>query len=88
MLIRIAGGTFTMGSDRFYPEEAPPRSVSVDEFWIDSHPVTNDEYAAFVHATGYVTVAERPLDLLGRSWRAGRIGRTGVARFYADCGAG
>jgi formylglycine-generating enzyme required for sulfatase activity len=54
----IAGGTFTMGSDRFYPEEGPSRRVKVDSFWIDATPVTNREFAAFVEATGYVTLAE------------------------------
>lgn len=54
----IVGGTFTMGSEHFYPEEAPLRRVSVDGFWIDTAPVTNREFAAFVAATGYVTVAE------------------------------
>lgn len=47
-----------MGSDGGYPEEAPAHDVAVDAFWIDSHPVTNDQFAAFVAATGYVTVAE------------------------------
>ncbi len=51
-----------MGSDRHYPEEAPARRVAVDEFWIDASVTTNREFAAFVEATGYVTVAERPLD--------------------------
>jgi formylglycine-generating enzyme required for sulfatase activity len=51
-----------MGSSRHYPEEAPVREVAVDGFWIDRCPVTNAGYAAFVEATGYVTVAERPLD--------------------------
>jgi formylglycine-generating enzyme len=51
-----------MGSSRHYPEEAPVRDVSVVGFWIDPCPVTNGEYAAFVESTGYVTVAERPLD--------------------------
>jgi len=54
----IAGGTFTMGSERFYPEEAPQRRVRVDDFWIDETPVTNREFARFVAATGHVTVAE------------------------------
>jgi sulfatase modifying factor 1 len=58
----IAGGEFLMGSDRFYPEEAPAHRVGVDGFWIDVHPVTNAQFAHFVAATGYVTVAERPLD--------------------------
>ncbi|WP_043606541.1 formylglycine-generating enzyme family protein [Novosphingobium sp. Rr 2-17] len=57
-MVWIAGGTFTMGSDRHYPEEAPTRRVAVDGFWIDAAPVTNRQFAAFVAATGYVTVAE------------------------------
>jgi formylglycine-generating enzyme required for sulfatase activity len=51
-----------MGSDGFYPEERPVRRVAVDEFWMDEHPVTNAQFRRFVKATGYVTVAERPLD--------------------------
>ena len=51
-----------MGSDAHYPEEAPARRVAVDGFWIDRAPVTNRRFAEFVAATGYVTVAERPLD--------------------------
>ncbi len=58
----IPGGEFVMGSDRHYPEEAPARRVSVTAFSIDRYPVTNDDFARFVAATGYVTVAERPLD--------------------------
>jgi formylglycine-generating enzyme required for sulfatase activity len=60
----ITGGTFAMGSDHHYPEEAPAHDVSVDGFWIDSHPVTNEEFARFVTATGYVTFAEREADPL------------------------
>lgn len=55
---RIEGGRFRMGSDRFYPEEAPVRSVRVDPFWIDETPVTNAQFARFVSETGYVTLAE------------------------------
>src|SRR5215468_9626493 len=58
-LVWIAGGTFMMGSDRHYPEEAPAHAASVDGFWIDRHPVTNDQFSRFVHETGYVTLAER-----------------------------
>ena len=57
-MVFLAGGTFTMGTDRFYPEEGPPQRVSVDSFWIDETPVTNREFARFVAATGYVTQAE------------------------------
>lgn len=58
----IPGGTFLMGSDRHYPEEAPAHRVAVDDFWIDRDPVTNAEFERFVRASGYVTLAERPLD--------------------------
>ena len=51
-----------MGSERHYPEEAPVRVVAVDGFWMEPFQVTNRRYAEFVAATGYVTVAERPLD--------------------------
>lgn len=54
----VPGGVFTMGSDRFYPEEAPARRVRVDPFFIDEAPVTNADFARFVAATGHVTCAE------------------------------
>jgi formylglycine-generating enzyme len=55
----IPGGTFLMGSDRDYPEEAPRHRVTVEAFWMDKHAVTNEQFARFVRATGYITVAER-----------------------------
>jgi len=54
----IPGGTFTMGSNRHYPEEAPAHRVTVDGFWMDPFPVTNTQYRHFVQATGQVTFAE------------------------------
>ena len=59
---RIPGGRFRMGSEDFYPDERPVHEVAVDGFWMDEHPVTNAEFRRFVKETGYVTVAERPLD--------------------------
>lgn len=56
------GGTFRMGSDHHYSEEAPAHRVSVDGFWIDECPVTNAEFRRFVEATGHVTFAEIPPD--------------------------
>jgi formylglycine-generating enzyme len=58
----VPGATFRMGSDAHYPDEAPAREVTVDGFWIDRRQTTNRQFAAFVAATGYRTVAERPLD--------------------------
>lgn len=61
-LVELPGGSFRMGSNRFYPEETPVRTERVAAFGIERHPVTNTQYAAFVADTGYLTVAERPLD--------------------------
>ena len=61
-MLWIPGGTFLMGSDAAYPEEAPAHRVAVDGFWMDPHTVTNKEFARFVQRTGYVTVAERRPD--------------------------
>src|SRR6478752_4188527 len=61
-LIRLEGGSFRMGSEEFYADETPVHERSVAAFELDVHPVTNEQFAAFVEATGYVTVAERPLD--------------------------
>lgn len=59
--VRLDGGTFTMGSERFYPEEGPAEQVTVGPFAISTTEVTNADFAAFVEATGYVTTAERGL---------------------------
>jgi formylglycine-generating enzyme required for sulfatase activity len=61
-LIAIPSGEFAMGSDGHYPEEAPTHTVHVDGFRMASTTTTNEQFAAFVEATGYQTVAERPLD--------------------------
>lgn len=58
----IEGGSFVMGSERFYEEERPLRQVRVASFWIDVKPVTNADFAAFVDATGYRTFVEIPPD--------------------------
>ena len=54
----IPGGTFRMGSDNHYPEEAPVHRVTVDRCWMDRTPVTNRPFREFVEATGYVSFAE------------------------------
>jgi formylglycine-generating enzyme len=60
--VRVPGGRYLVGSNDHYAEEGPARHVHVDPFRIDVHAVTNRQYARFVESTGYVTVAERPLD--------------------------
>lgn len=59
MRIAIPAGRFVMGANPRYPEEGPAREVSVLAFAMDAHEVTNAEFAAFVEATGYVTLAEQ-----------------------------
>ncbi|MDO8186549.1 formylglycine-generating enzyme family protein [Conexibacter sp. JD483] len=61
-MVRLDGGTFRMGSEEFYPEEAPVHHVALDPFWIDARPVTVREFRRFAEATGHVTHAERAPD--------------------------
>lgn len=61
-MVDIRGGSFRMGSDEFYSDEQPVHDRVVADFALDRHAVTNARFAAFVTATGYVTVAERALD--------------------------
>jgi formylglycine-generating enzyme len=61
-LMELPGGGFRMGSQQFYPDEGPVHDEHVEPFAIEQHPVTNAQFSEFVSDTGYVTVAERPLD--------------------------
>ena len=61
-MVWIPPAVFRMGSDGHYPEERPAHLVSVDGFWIDRYPVTNDRFARFVKDTNHRTFAELPPD--------------------------
>jgi formylglycine-generating enzyme required for sulfatase activity len=63
-MIWIEGGEYTRGAadGRGRKDELPAHRVKVDGFWIDATEVTNAQFAAFVAATGYVTVAEKKPD--------------------------
>ena len=63
-MVWIPAGTFTMGSTDplARPDESPRHRVTLRGFWIDVTEVTNAQFRAFVEATGYKTVAERPVD--------------------------
>ena len=63
-LVWVPAGTFKMGSDHpdARPDERPPHDVHVDGFFIGATEVTNAQFKVFVDATGWVTVAERPVD--------------------------
>jgi sulfatase modifying factor 1 len=62
-MIKLEGGRFLMGTDaqEGFPAdgEGPVREVAVDPFYMDTYPVTNQQFAEFVDATGYKTEAER-----------------------------
>jgi formylglycine-generating enzyme required for sulfatase activity len=60
-MVRLPGGTFQMGSDDpQFADAAPVHPVTLRPFYLDAHEITNAEFAAFVQATHYLTVAERP----------------------------
>jgi sulfatase modifying factor 1 len=62
-MVWVPGGTFWMGcADCEMPDALPVHLVTVDGFWMDQAPVTNAEFARFVKATSYVTIAERRPD--------------------------
>ena len=61
-MVWVPRATYRMGSDSHYPEEAPAHRVTVDGFWMDRYPVTNETFARFVEETGHVTFAEIPPD--------------------------
>ncbi|QHT71864.1 formylglycine-generating enzyme family protein [Rhodocytophaga rosea] len=63
-MVLIPAGTFQMGADNqeSRKDEFPKHKVSVEGFWMDTHEVTNAQFAAFVKATGYVSTAERKPD--------------------------
>ena len=63
-MVWVPGGSFSMGTDApdTWSNEHPAHRVRLDGFWIDATEVTNAQFAEFVEATGYLTVAERPVD--------------------------
>ena len=62
-MVWIPGGEFSMGCEDAEMRDARPfHRVALDGYWMDKTEVTNEEFARFVEATGYVTVAERQLD--------------------------
>lgn len=61
-MVDLPGATFRMGAVDFYPEEGPVHPATVAGFAIERYPVTNAQFGQFVAETGYVTVAEKPLD--------------------------
>ena len=61
-MVLVPAGAFTMGVDGGRPEDSPARSVDLAAFEVDKFEVSNDDFAQFVEATGYVTAAEQDGD--------------------------
>jgi len=63
-MVIIPSGSFIMGgrSEQAYRDEFPKHEVSISAFYMDATEVTNAEFAEFVEATGYKTIAERDID--------------------------
>ena len=62
----IKGGVFMMGAsnrEMSLKREFPQHAVKVNSFFMDVHEVTNEQFSAFVEATGYETIAEKSIDL-------------------------
>ena len=59
-MLWIPGGSFMMGSNEHYEEEAPVHKVTVDGFWMDKYELTNTEFRKFIEETGYITFCEKP----------------------------
>ena len=82
-MVRLPAGHFLMGShDDQSADQRPTHRVRIDSFWMDIHPVTNEQFAVFVAATDYATTAERRgssrvfdprqgqwLEVVGANWR-------------------
>jgi formylglycine-generating enzyme len=58
-MVLISAGVLMMGSSDGFANEGPVHEVSLDAYYIDTHEVTNREFARFVTETGYVTEAEQ-----------------------------
>lgn len=61
-MVWVPGATFTMGMEGTYFEEGPAHEETLPGFWMGQHEVTNAQFAEFVAATGYQTLAERGIE--------------------------
>jgi formylglycine-generating enzyme required for sulfatase activity len=83
-MVRLSGGSFTMGSDKGLADERPAHRVTLKPFWIDRRPVTNAEFAAFLQRLGG-TANARGVHLFDWDDRDARL-RQVQGRWRADRG--
>ena len=81
-MIWIPGGTFRMGSDQHYPEEAPAHRVTVNGFWIDRTPVTNRQFKQFVEGDRLRHLCRNRARPERLSWRAAAHALCRLARLH------
>lgn len=62
-MVRIPGGTFTIGTDDGLPDERPAHQVTIEPFWIDRYEVTNAEFVRFLEAV--LADPSRDIQLVG-----------------------
>ena len=86
--VAIPAGAYVIGGPVRNPEERPERTVTTPGFDIDAHEVTNAQFAAFVAATGYVTIAERQPDPADYPDIDPALLEPGSAVFGVDAGTG
>lgn len=86
--VAIPAGEYVIGGPVRNPEERPERTVTTPGFDIDAHEVTNAQFAAFVEATGYVTIAERQPDPADYPDIDPALLEPGSAVFGVDAGTG
>ena len=79
-MVWVPGGIFEMG-DSENPEELPLRTTTVAGLWMDRTEVTNDSFAEFVKATGYITGAERAVDLKAHPGLSSDLQQAGAVVF-------
>ena len=87
-MVAIPAGHYQVGSDRFYPEEAPVRQVSIASFEIDQAPVTTAEFQQFVDAASYqyaTSAMHKPISKISSLAQllAHRLSRHRAARILA-----
>ena len=87
-MIWIPGGTFAMGSDEHYPEEAPVHRVTVDGFWMDPSPVTNRQFRAVRRRDGLRHLRRDRTARRGLSGRAAAHAQSRLACLPAAAGRG